>query len=68
MLRKRVRLTRSLFLEGDHAEKGSIHDLSKPLADDLIRQGSALPLNFFPRFFARIRFFIDSQIKRKERT
>ena len=41
---KRIRLTRSIFLGGEHAEKGSVHTIAKPLADDLIRDGSAVPL------------------------
>lgn len=41
---QRIRITRSIFLAGEHAEKGSIHVVKKPLADVLIAQGSALPL------------------------
>jgi hypothetical protein len=41
---KRIRLTRSIFLGGEHAEEGSVHEVAKPLADDLILQGSAVPL------------------------
>jgi len=52
--RKRIRLLRSIFLNGNHAEKGSTWDLEQGLADDLVRQGSAVPLNCFSRFFARI--------------
>jgi len=44
-----------------------MRDLAQPLADDLIAQGSAVPLNFVFRFFARIWFFVDSRTKRKER-
>ena len=62
-----VRLKRSIYLGGDHAEKGSVLELPRPLAEDLIRQCSAVPLNLFSRFFARIRFFVDSRTKRKER-
>jgi hypothetical protein len=40
----RIRLTRSIFLDGEHAEEGSIHEIAKPLARDLILQGSAVPL------------------------
>jgi hypothetical protein len=47
---KWIRLTRSVFLAGEHAEKGSIHMVKKPLADDLIAQGSALPLRTGWRF------------------
>jgi hypothetical protein len=49
-----VRLTRSIVLGGEHAEKGGIRELAKPQAEELIAQGSAVPLNFFPRFVARI--------------
>jgi hypothetical protein len=41
---KRIRLTRSLFLGGKHAEKGSVHEVAKPLADDLILEESAVPV------------------------
>ena len=50
-----IRLKRSIFLNGDHAEKGSIWNLEQGLVDDLVRQGSAVPLNLFSRFFAWIR-------------
>jgi hypothetical protein len=40
----RIRLTRSLFLGGAHAQKGSVREVAKPLADDLILSGSAVPV------------------------
>ena len=56
-----VRLTRSIFIDGRHAEKGSTLHLAQPLADDLIAQASAVRLNAVSRFFAWIRlFFVDS--------
>lgn len=64
---KRLRITRSILLGGEHAEKGSIRDVESPLADDLIAQGSAVRLNFVSRFFARIRSFVDSRTEKKER-
>ena len=68
MLRtKRIRLTRSLFLDGHHAEEGSIRDLAQPLADDLIAQGSAVHLNLFSSFFARIWFFFASRTKEERK-
>ena len=63
---KRIRLTRSIFLDGLHAEEGSIQNLAQPLADDLIAQGSAVQLNFFRRFFSRI-FSSTVRTKREER-
>jgi len=38
---KRVRLTRSLLLNGEHAEAGSIHEVSRAVAQLLIGAGSA---------------------------
>lgn len=38
---KRVRLTRSIVLGGEHAEEGSIHDVGRALAHRLIGEGSA---------------------------
>jgi hypothetical protein len=64
---KRIRLTRSIILDGGHAEEGSIHDLAQPLADHLIAQGSAVQVNFFLQFFSRIWFFVDRRTGRKER-
>jgi hypothetical protein len=63
---KWLRLTRSVFLDGRHAEEGSIQDVAQPLADDLIGQGSAVQMNFVFRFFARIWFFAGSRTKREE--
>jgi hypothetical protein len=60
-----VRLTRSIFIDGHHTEKGSTLHLAQPLADDLIAQGSAVRLNAVFRFFAWIRlFFVGSRTKR----
>jgi|HubBroStandDraft_1064217.scaffolds.fasta_scaffold129988_3 hypothetical protein len=41
---KRIRLTRSIFLAGKHAEKNSVHEVAKSLADDLIRNETAVPV------------------------
>lgn len=38
---KRIRLTRSIVLSGEHEEAGSIHDVMLPLAHRLIGEGSA---------------------------
>jgi hypothetical protein len=62
---KRVRLTRSLFLDGHHVEEGSIRDLDQALADHLIAQGSAVRLNPLSSFFTRLWFFVAN--RRKER-
>lgn len=62
---KRIRLTRSLFLDGRHVEEGSIQDLAHPLADDLIAQGSAVRLNVFSRFLARIWGLVDRRTKKE---
>ena len=43
-LSKRIKLTRSILLGGRHAEEGSIHEVTNPLARDLIAQGSAVTL------------------------
>jgi hypothetical protein len=40
---RRVRLTRSVVMNGDHAEAGEVHDVAKPLAARLIGEGSAEP-------------------------
>lgn len=42
---ERIRLTRSIFLAGKHADAGSVHELAKPLARDLVAQGSAVLLS-----------------------
>ena len=54
---KRVRLTRSIFIDGEHFEKGSVRYLARPLADDLIVLGSAVRLNYFSLLFSRILAF-----------
>jgi hypothetical protein len=41
---KRIRLTRAILLGGKHAEEGSVHELAKSLALDLIAEGSAVRL------------------------
>jgi hypothetical protein len=38
---KRLRLTRSIILAGEHAEEGSIHDVPHALAHRLVGEGSA---------------------------
>jgi hypothetical protein len=42
--KKRIRLTRSLLVNGEHAAAGSVHDLAEPVADDLIGADSAVPV------------------------
>jgi hypothetical protein len=39
---KRIRLTRSIVLSGEHEDVGSVHDVSAPLAQRLIGEGSAV--------------------------
>lgn len=39
---KRIELTRSIILNREHAEGGSIHDVPRPLANRLIGEGSAV--------------------------
>ena len=39
---KKIRLTRSIILAGEHAEEGSIHEVGKPLANRIIGEGSAV--------------------------
>ena len=41
---KRIRMTRSIFLASQHVAKGSIQEVARPIADDLIATGSAVPL------------------------
>ena len=41
---KRIRMTRSILLGGQHVEKDSVQEVAKPLADDLIASGSAVSL------------------------
>ena len=38
---KRVKLTRSIILNREHAEAGSVHEVPRPLAQRLIGEGSA---------------------------
>jgi hypothetical protein len=38
---RRLRLTRSIILNQEHAEEGSIHDVPRALAQRLIGEGSA---------------------------
>lgn len=40
---RRVRLMRSIVMNGDHAEAGEVHDVARPLAARLIGEGSAEP-------------------------
>jgi hypothetical protein len=56
---KRIRLTKSILVDGVHAAAGSVQDLAQPLADDLIAQNSAVQLNAFSRFLTRIRLFLS---------
>ena len=44
VITRRIRLTRSVFLDGEHAEKGSVHEVAKAIALDLIAQSSAVPV------------------------
>ena len=39
---KRIRLTRSVIMAGEHAEVGEIHDAPRALAQRLIGEGSAV--------------------------
>jgi hypothetical protein len=39
---RRIRLTRSIILGGQHAEEGSVHDVAPALAHRLIGEGSAV--------------------------
>jgi hypothetical protein len=64
---KRVRLTRSVMIDGRHVEKGTVLDLAKSLAEDLVMQDSAVQLTIFPRLFSRIRLFIASRVQKRER-
>ena len=54
LVTKKVRLTRSVFLHGEHAEKGSVHRLPLELADWLIAQGSAEQLGVVERLVDRM--------------
>jgi len=64
---KRIRLTRSLLLDGRHAEEGSIHYLAQPLADHLIALGSAVHLNLFSRCLQGFYFFLRKGRRPKSR-
>jgi hypothetical protein len=55
---RKIRITRPIFLNGEHADEGSVHDVEQGLAEDLVRQGSAVELNVFSRFFAWMRSFV----------
>src|SRR5882672_2380372 len=55
---RRIRLTRSIMLRGEHAEEGSIRYVDEELAHDLVLQGSAVQLNLFSSLFARIWFLV----------
>jgi hypothetical protein len=65
---KKIRLTRSIFVDGEPLEKGSVRYLAQPLADDLVSQGSAVHLNFFGRFFSRILFLFRRSDEKKRGT
>lgn len=60
---KRIKFKLSVLVAGRHVGKGSILDLPQPIADDLIGAGTAVELNIFSRFFARVRFFLESRTK-----
>jgi hypothetical protein len=38
---RRVRLTRAVIMGGEHAEEGSVHEVSRSLAHRLVGEGSA---------------------------
>jgi hypothetical protein len=40
----RIRMTRSILLDGQHVAKDSIQEVARPIADGLIATGSAVPL------------------------
>jgi len=52
--RIRIRMTRSILLASQHLAKGSIQEVAKPIADDLIATGSAVPLPTIWWFVAAI--------------
>jgi hypothetical protein len=39
---KKIRLVRDIILAGEHAEEGSVHEVSRGLAHNLIGEGSAV--------------------------
>ena len=39
---KRIRLTRSIVIAGEHAEEGEVHEVSRHLAQILVGEGSAV--------------------------
>lgn len=39
---RRIRLARSIVMNGDHAEAGEVHDVPNALANRLIGEGSAV--------------------------
>ncbi|MGB2643436.1 MAG: hypothetical protein WBF09_08930 [Candidatus Acidiferrum sp.] len=63
----RIRMTRSILLDGAHAEEGSIQYVTSAVADDLAMQRSAVRLEIFPRLFSRIRLLIAAWFQKKER-
>jgi hypothetical protein len=42
MSTKKIRLTRHIILDGEHAEEGSVFNVARPLAQRLIGEGSAV--------------------------
>jgi len=40
---RRIQLTRSIILGGEHAEEGEVHEVHASLAHHLIGEGSAVP-------------------------
>jgi hypothetical protein len=44
LVTKRIRITRSVLVSGKHAEAGSVHLVTKPVADDLIGAACAVPV------------------------
>lgn len=51
---KKVSLLRSVLLNGEHAEQGSVHELLLEEADWLIAQGAAEPLGVVARIIDRM--------------
>jgi len=39
---KRIRLTRSIVLGGEHADEGEVHEVARALAQNLVGEGSAI--------------------------
>jgi hypothetical protein len=61
---KWITIKRSILLGGEVAEEGSIVEVARSLAADLIGQGSAAPLNFVARVLRRLWFFRDGRKRR----